>query len=82
LEYLEQSLRNKNEMVVYEAARAICSLRNATAKELTPAITGILSFLFLSLLHEFNLFFSVAIVPQLTKANFAICCRAHVEQGN
>eukprot|EP00026_Physarum_polycephalum_P002420 Phypoly_transcript_02426.p1 GENE.Phypoly_transcript_02426~~Phypoly_transcript_02426.p1 ORF type:complete len:876 (+),score=148.66 Phypoly_transcript_02426:67-2694(+) len=45
LDYLEQSLRNKNEMVVYEAARAICSLRNATAKELTPAITVLQLFL-------------------------------------
>lgn len=45
LDYLEQCLRNKNEMVVYEAARAICSLKNATAKELTPAITVLQLFL-------------------------------------
>lgn len=45
LDYLEQSLRNKNEMVVYEAARAICSLKNTTAKELTPAITVLQLFL-------------------------------------
>lgn len=45
LDYLEQCLRNKNEMVVYEAARAICSLRNATTKELTPAITILQLFL-------------------------------------
>jgi coatomer protein complex subunit gamma len=26
-------------MVIYEAARAICNLKNVTARELTPAIT-------------------------------------------
>lgn len=37
-EFLESSLRNKAEMVIYEAARAIISLRNLTAKELASAI--------------------------------------------
>jgi hypothetical protein len=30
-------------MVVYEAARAICNLRNVTAQELFPAVSGVFS---------------------------------------
>lgn len=37
--YLETCLRHKSDMVIYEAARAICNLKNVTARELTPAIT-------------------------------------------
>eukprot|EP00002_Diphylleia_rotans_P031974 TRINITY_DN6672_c0_g2_i1.p1 TRINITY_DN6672_c0_g2~~TRINITY_DN6672_c0_g2_i1.p1 ORF type:complete len:850 (+),score=187.47 TRINITY_DN6672_c0_g2_i1:58-2607(+) len=44
-EYLDSCLRNKNEMVTYEAARAICNLKNATSRELTPAITVLQMFL-------------------------------------
>jgi len=40
MEYLETCLRQKSEMVIFEAARAICSLKNVTPKELTPAISG------------------------------------------
>ncbi|CAH8468015.1 unnamed protein product [Schistosoma intercalatum] len=43
-EFLESSLRHKSEMVIYEAARAIISLRNLTAKELAPAV-GVLQLL-------------------------------------
>ncbi|KAH8851483.1 Coatomer subunit gamma-2 [Schistosoma japonicum] len=43
-EFLESSLRHKSEMVIYEAARAIVSLRNLTAKELAPAV-GVLQLL-------------------------------------
>lgn len=39
-ELLEGWLRHKNDMVTYEAARAICSLRDVTAKELFPAVGG------------------------------------------
>ena len=39
-ESLETWLRHRNDMVVYEAARAICNLKNVTHKELAPAITG------------------------------------------
>jgi coatomer protein complex subunit gamma len=42
-EYLESWLKHKNDMVVFEAARAICNLRDVTAKELFPAVTGLLS---------------------------------------
>jgi coatomer protein complex subunit gamma len=43
--FLETCLRHKSEMVIYEAARAICNLRNVTSKELTPAITVLQLFL-------------------------------------
>lgn len=43
--YLETCLRNKTEMVIFEAAKAICSLRNIPAKELTPAISVLQLFL-------------------------------------
>ncbi|KAH6577516.1 hypothetical protein BASA61_008862 [Batrachochytrium salamandrivorans] len=40
-EYLESWLRHKNDMVVYEAARAICSLKDVTPKELFPAVSAL-----------------------------------------
>eukprot|EP01116_Phalansterium_solitarium_P019553 TRINITY_DN5508_c0_g1_i3.p1 TRINITY_DN5508_c0_g1~~TRINITY_DN5508_c0_g1_i3.p1 ORF type:complete len:847 (-),score=248.69 TRINITY_DN5508_c0_g1_i3:188-2728(-) len=43
--YLETCLRHKSDMVIYEAARAICSLKGVTARELTPAITVLQLFL-------------------------------------
>ena len=38
---LESWLRHKSDMVVYEAARAICSIKNVTQKELFPAISSL-----------------------------------------
>jgi coatomer subunit gamma len=38
---LESFLRHKSDMVVYEAARAICHLRDVTAKELFPAVSAL-----------------------------------------
>lgn len=38
LEFLDASLRNKSEMVVYEAARAIVNLRSSTPQRLNTAI--------------------------------------------
>eukprot|EP01119_Soliformovum_irregulare_P006120 TRINITY_DN1789_c0_g1_i1.p1 TRINITY_DN1789_c0_g1~~TRINITY_DN1789_c0_g1_i1.p1 ORF type:complete len:880 (+),score=318.49 TRINITY_DN1789_c0_g1_i1:276-2642(+) len=43
--YLETCLRHKSDMVIYEAARAICNLRNVTSRELTPAVTVLQLFL-------------------------------------
>lgn len=43
--YLESCLRHKSEMVIYEAARAICNLKDVTPRELTPAITVLQLFL-------------------------------------
>ena len=44
-DYLENCLRHKNEMVIFEAARAVTELRGVTARELTPAITVLQLFL-------------------------------------
>ncbi|KAJ3045274.1 Coatomer subunit gamma-2 [Rhizophlyctis rosea] len=38
---LEGWLRHKHDMVVYEAARAICNLKDVTAKELFPAVSAL-----------------------------------------
>ena len=38
---LETFLRNKSDMVVYEAARAICTLSGVTQKELFPAVSAL-----------------------------------------
>eukprot|EP01051_Picozoa_sp_SAG22_P019021 SAG22_NODE_3381_length_1745_cov_3.508505_1_plen_431_part_00 len=45
MDFLEVCLRHKNEMVVYEAARAICSLRKASPSDLVHAITVLQMFL-------------------------------------
>lgn len=44
-DFLESCLRHKAEMVIFEAARAICNMRDVTARELTPAITVLQLFL-------------------------------------
>ncbi|RUS15766.1 adaptin N terminal region-domain-containing protein, partial [Endogone sp. FLAS-F59071] len=44
-ELLEGWLRHKSDMVNYEAARAICNMRDVTAKELYPAIAVLQLFL-------------------------------------
>jgi coatomer protein complex subunit gamma len=43
--FLEASLRHKSEMVIYEAARAICSLPQTEAQDINPAITVLQMFL-------------------------------------
>ncbi|KAI8590226.1 adaptin N terminal region-domain-containing protein [Geranomyces variabilis] len=40
-ELLEGWLRHKHDMVVYEAARAICNLRDVSSTELFPAVTAL-----------------------------------------
>ncbi|KAI9205702.1 adaptin N terminal region-domain-containing protein [Polychytrium aggregatum] len=40
-ELLENFLRHKNEMVIYEAARAICGLKDVSNKELFPAVAAL-----------------------------------------
>ncbi|KAJ1568149.1 hypothetical protein HK405_003486 [Cladochytrium tenue] len=40
-ETLEGWLRHRSDMVVYEAARAICTLRNVTSQELFPAVSAL-----------------------------------------
>mmetsp|Transcript_25184 Transcript_25184/g.54739 ORF Transcript_25184/g.54739 Transcript_25184/m.54739 type:complete len:900 (-) Transcript_25184:336-3035(-) len=44
-DFLESCLRHKAEMVIFEAARAICNLKDVTTRELTPAITVLQLFL-------------------------------------
>lgn len=38
-QFLENCLRHRNEMVIFEAAKAICNLPNVTSNDLNPAIT-------------------------------------------
>lgn len=45
LSYLENCLNFENDMVVLEAARAMCSLEQLSQKELTPAVTALETFL-------------------------------------
>lgn len=44
-DYLESCLRNKSEVVIFEAARTICALPRVTARELGPAISVLQLFL-------------------------------------
>lgn len=44
-DFLEGCLRHKSEMVIFEAARAICNLREVSTRELTPAVTVLQLFL-------------------------------------
>jgi coatomer protein complex subunit gamma len=44
-DFLEACLRHKSEVVVFEAARAICAMRGVTARELGPAVTVLQLFL-------------------------------------
>ncbi|KAF8072392.1 Coatomer subunit gamma [Scenedesmus sp. PABB004] len=44
-DFLESCLRHKAELVIFEAARAICNLRDVSARELQPAITVLQLFL-------------------------------------
>jgi len=44
-DYLESCLRNKSEMVIFEAVRAIINLNQVTPRELQPAITVLQLFL-------------------------------------
>eukprot|EP00039_Didymoeca_costata_P018561 m.333994 g.333994 ORF g.333994 m.333994 type:complete len:867 (-) comp17263_c0_seq1:57-2657(-) len=43
--FLESCLRNKSEIVIYEAARAIVNMSNVTARELAPAVSVLQLFL-------------------------------------
>jgi coatomer protein complex subunit gamma len=44
-QFLENCLRHKNEMVIYEAAKAICNLPGVEPSDLSPAITVLQLFL-------------------------------------
>jgi coatomer protein complex subunit gamma len=68
-DFLESCLRNKSEIVIFEAARAIAGLRDVTARELAPAITVLQLFLSAS---KPTLRF--AAVRTLNKARPRRCC--------
>lgn len=44
-DFLEACLRHKAEMVIFEAARAICNMPEVATRELTPAVTVLQLFL-------------------------------------
>ncbi len=44
-DFLGSCLRHKSEMVIFEAARAICCLKDVSSRELAPAITVLQLFL-------------------------------------
>ncbi len=44
-DFIEGCLRNKSEMVIYEAAHAIVNMKNTTARELAPAVSVLQLFL-------------------------------------
>jgi len=44
-QFLEASLKHGSDMVIYEAARAICTLPNAEAQDINPSITVLQSFI-------------------------------------
>jgi coatomer subunit gamma len=44
-QFLENCLRHKNDMVIYEAAKAICNLPGVDASDLSPAVTVLQLFL-------------------------------------
>uniref|UniRef100_A0A0D3IZ99 Clathrin/coatomer adaptor adaptin-like N-terminal domain-containing protein n=1 Tax=Emiliania huxleyi (strain CCMP1516) TaxID=280463 RepID=A0A0D3IZ99_EMIH1 len=44
-DFLEASLRHRSDMVIYEAATAICSLTSVAQRELSPSITVLQLFL-------------------------------------
>eukprot|EP01132_Coremiostelium_polycephalum_P004659 gene4659-5821_t len=66
-DYIESCLRSKNEMVAYEAARSICSLKNATTKDITSAV-GILQ-LFLGSSKPTLRFAAVRTLNKLAQTN-------------
>ena len=44
-DYLETCLRNKSDIVMFEACKAICNMPDVTTREITPAITVLQLFL-------------------------------------
>ena len=79
MEHLESCLRHRSEIVVYEAAKAICFLKNATAKELIPAVSGECHYTpppaFCASSSDLGLFFLVissSTIPDLPEADPAV----------
>ena len=64
---LEGWLRHKSDMVNYEAARAICEMRNVTPQQLTRSIAGLFTRPTHSLSAQSEVYSSPTIVPFITK---------------
>lgn len=55
-DFIESCLRNKHELVIYEAASAIVNMPNCTARELAPAVSGKLDYLSTSVTRHLAFF--------------------------
>ena len=71
--FLESCLRHKTEMVIFEAARTICAMRDVSTRELAPAVTVLQ--LFLSSSKPVLRF---AAVRTLNKARAAVLVMLHM----
>ena len=76
MEHLESCLRHRSEIVVYEAAKAICFSKNAPSKELIVAVSGECHYTpppaSLSDLRRFFLVISSSTIPDLPEADPAV----------
>ena len=77
--YLEGCLRHKSEMVIFEAAKSICSLPEVTRRDLAPAITVLQ--LFLSSPRAVNRFAAVRELNRvsLTHPDAVVRCNGDLE---
>lgn len=76
LKYLDTCLTYKNDIIVLEAAKALCSLDQLTSEELTPAVTGMdLLFLFIPCYtrHLYFFCFSSSIFPFFHETCSKVC---------
>jgi len=88
-ELLEGWLRHKSDIVNFEAAKAICNIKNTTRKELNPAISGKFiskaygtSFIYdiRLLMPIFFLAVSSSTIPVISKANTPLCGNSNIKQ--
>ncbi|SRR5258708_1500390 len=84
LELLEGWLRHKSDMVNYEAARAICEIRNVTSTQLVRPIAGkaVLSstrFLLFVNAYLFSHHQSPATLPVILQVDPQICRHPYIE---
>jgi coatomer protein complex subunit gamma len=75
LKYLDTCLTYKNDIIVLEAAKALCSLEQLTSEELTPAVTGMdVLFLFVPCYTRHLFFcFSSSIFPFFHEICSEVC---------
>lgn len=75
--FLDKCLRHKSDMVILEAARAMCFLPNATSSDLTPAITVL--HMFIALPKSVVRFASVKTLNQLAHAHPLMVAKCNEE---